>query len=48
MVTWIEAWDEINPTASHVAESEVIPNGLAKASAKQQGSATLITCICQL
>ena len=31
---WIEAWDELNPTADLAAESEVIPNGPAKASAK--------------
>jgi reversibly glycosylated polypeptide/UDP-arabinopyranose mutase len=34
MVTWIEAWDELNPTADLAPEYEVIPNGPANASAK--------------
>ena len=34
MVTWIEAWDELNPSANVAAESEVNPSGPAKASAK--------------
>ena len=33
MVTWIEAWDELNPSSNVAAESEVIPNGAAKTSA---------------